>query len=152
MQGFKYLRGSQTRWNLWHWQPRCRWVKFRQSCGTSRDRTCRRNVWVSTQLQCFFNNPSTFHSKILAVTSTVVRLIHWLVRLIVRGRKILILLLSAVFHFSFYISIRCFHPEKKNPCFSILCLTRDFIRQGHAREKRKVYRATHTRSQAIDRG
>ena len=37
-------------------------------------------------------------------------------------------------------------------CFSILCLTRDFIRQGHAREKRKVYRATRTRSQAIDRG
>ena len=36
--------------------------------------------------------------------------------------------------------------------FSILCLTRDFIRQGHAREKRKVYRATRTRSQAIDRG
>ena len=35
---------------------------------------------------------------------------------------------------------------------SILCLTRDFIRQGHAREKRKVYRATRTRSQAIDRG
>ena len=38
------------------------------------------------------------------------------------------------------------------PVFSILCLTRDFIRQGHAREKRKVYRATRTRSQAIDRG
>ena len=36
--------------------------------------------------------------------------------------------------------------------FSILCLTRNFIRQGHAREKRKVYRATRTRSQAIDRG
>ena len=36
--------------------------------------------------------------------------------------------------------------------FSILCLTRDFIRQGHAREKRKVYRATRTRSHAIDRG
>jgi len=36
--------------------------------------------------------------------------------------------------------------------FSILCLTRDFIRQGHAREKRKEYRATRTRSQAIDRG
>ena len=36
--------------------------------------------------------------------------------------------------------------------FSVLCLTRDFIRQGHAREKRKVYRATRTRSQAIDRG
>ena len=35
--------------------------------------------------------------------------------------------------------------------FSILCLTRDFIRQGHAREKRKVYRVTRTRSQAIDR-
>ena len=38
-----------------------------------------------------------------------------------------------------------------SPFFSILCLTRDFIRQGHAREKRKVYRATRTRSQAIDR-
>ena len=36
--------------------------------------------------------------------------------------------------------------------FSILCLTRDFIRQGHATEKRRVYRATRTRSQAIDRG
>ena len=41
--------------------------------------------------------------------------------------------------------------EKYN-FFSILCLTRDFIRQGHAREKGKVYRATRTRSQAIDRG
>ena len=36
--------------------------------------------------------------------------------------------------------------------FSILCLTRDFIRQGQGREKRNVYRATRTRSQAIERG
>ena len=48
-------------------------------------------------------------------------------------------------HFSFVSNFRHKH-------FSILCLTRDFIRQGHAREKRKVYRATRTRSQAIDRG
>jgi hypothetical protein len=45
-------------------------------------------------------------------------------------------------------------PARTNEigAFSILCLTRDFIRQGHAREKRKEYRATRTRSQAIDRG
>ena len=42
--------------------------------------------------------------------------------------------------------------HKMRRFISILCLTRDFIRQGHAREKRKVYRATRTRSQAIDRG
>ena len=45
-----------------------------------------------------------------------------------------------------------FFGEEQIDSFSILCLTRDFIRQGHAREKRKVYRATRTRSQAIDRG
>ena len=53
----------------------------------------------------------------------------------------------------------CFVEELRNAYFfvvgkffSILCLTRDFIRQGHAREERKVYHATRTRSQAIDRG
>ena len=43
-------------------------------------------------------------------------------------------------------------PAHRLIIISILCLTRDFIRQGHAREKRQVYRATRTRSQAIDRG
>jgi len=47
---------------------------------------------------------------------------------------------------------RTFESFKPYNPFSVLCLTRDFIRQGHAREKRKVYRATRTRSKAIDRG
>ena len=37
-------------------------------------------------------------------------------------------------------------------CISIVCLTRDFIRQGHAREKRKVYRAARRSIEGYGRG